>query len=100
MNMHQPVDSSFRSSVSRSWASAGSDGGRRRVLVVAAILVAAAVAAWLVLSGRAPDAAEAIARIRARRPRIVLHPPHLHALEALAAHAPCATIPLAAPCQT
>ena len=61
---------------------------------------AAAVAAWLVLSGRAPDAAEAIARIRARRPRIVLHPPHLHALEALAAHAPCATIPLAAPSQT
>lgn len=61
---------------------------------------AAAVAAWLVLSGRAPDAAEAIARIRARRPRIVLHPPHLHALEALAAHAPCAAIPLAAPCQT
>ena len=61
---------------------------------------AAAVAAWLVLSGRAPDAAEAIARIRARRPRIVLHPPHLHALEALATHAPCAAIPLAAPCQT
>lgn len=61
---------------------------------------AAAVAAWLVLTGRAPDAAEAIARIRARRPRIVLHPPHLHALEALAAHAPCATIPLAAPSQT
>ena len=61
---------------------------------------AAAVAAWLVLSGRAPDAAEAIARIRARRPRIVLHPHHLHALEALATHAPCAAIPLAAPCQT
>jgi hypothetical protein len=61
---------------------------------------AAAVAAWLVLTGRAPDAAAAIARIRARRPRIVLHPPHLHALEALAPHAPCATIPLAAPCQT
>ena len=42
-----------------------------------------------------------IARVRVwRRPRIVLHPPHLHALEALATHAPCAAIPLAAPCQT
>ncbi|MBW7946627.1 MAG: biotin/lipoyl-binding protein, partial [Sphingomonadaceae bacterium] len=56
--MHQPVDSSFRSSVSRSWASAGSDGGRRRVLVVAAILVAAAVAAWLVFGGGAETPAE------------------------------------------
>lgn len=58
MNMHQPVDSSFRSSVSRSWASAGSDGGRRRVLIVAAILVAAAVAAWLVFGGGAETPAE------------------------------------------
>ncbi|WBX83108.1 efflux RND transporter periplasmic adaptor subunit [Sphingosinicella microcystinivorans] len=56
--MHQPVDSSFRSSVSRSWASAGSDGGRRRVLIVAAILVAAAVAAWLVFGGGAETPAE------------------------------------------
>ena len=61
---------------------------------------AAAVAAWLVLSGRAPDATEAIVHIRARRPRIVLRPPHLHALQALAAHAPCAEIPLTAPAQT
>ncbi|BBE35218.1 hemolysin secretion protein D [Sphingosinicella microcystinivorans] len=50
MNMHQPVDSSFRSSVSRSWASAD-DGRRRRLLILAAILVAGAVAAWLIFGG-------------------------------------------------
>lgn len=52
MNMHQPVDSSFKSSVSRSWASAG-DGRRRRLLILAAILVAAAGAAWLIFGGGA-----------------------------------------------
>ena len=57
MNMHQPVDSSFKSSVSRSWASAD-DGGRRRLLIVAAVLVAAAVAAWLFFGGGADAPAE------------------------------------------
>lgn len=57
MNMHQPVDSSFKSSVSRSWASAG-DGRRRRLLILAAILVAAAVAAWLIFGGGAEAPAE------------------------------------------
>lgn len=57
MNMHQPVDSSFKSSVSRSWASAG-DGRRRRLLILAAILVAAAGAAWLIFGGGAEAPAE------------------------------------------
>lgn len=57
MNMHQPVDSSFKSSVSRSWASA--DAGRRhRLLILAAILGAAAVAAWLIFGGGAEAPAE------------------------------------------
>lgn len=51
MNMHQPVDSSFRSSVSRSWSSTGEGGSRRRILIVAVILVAAAAAAWFIFGG-------------------------------------------------
>ncbi|MBB4632267.1 efflux RND transporter periplasmic adaptor subunit [Sphingosinicella soli] len=49
--MHQPVDSSFRSSVSRSWSSTGEGGSRRRILIVAVILVAAAAAAWFIFGG-------------------------------------------------
>jgi len=57
MNMHQPVDSSFKSSVSRSWASADA-GRRRRLLILAAILGAVAVAAWLIFGGGAEAPAE------------------------------------------
>ncbi|MEJ6328533.1 phosphatase PAP2/dual specificity phosphatase family protein [Stenotrophomonas maltophilia] len=43
---------------------------------------AASVATWLLCSGRARDAAEAVARIRAARPSIVLHDDHLRAIQA------------------
>ncbi len=46
-----------------------------RVLVCCALGVsrsAVAVAAWLVATGRAPDAEAALARVRAARPQIVL----------------------------
>lgn len=41
---------------------------------------AASVAAWLLRSGRATDAADAVARVRAARPTIVLGKAHLHAI--------------------
>jgi protein-tyrosine phosphatase len=44
---------------------------------------AAAVAAWLLLSGRATSVEQAIARVSAARPRVVLHPAHRQALEAM-----------------
>ncbi len=44
---------------------------------------AAAVAAWLLLTGRARDAHHALALLRARRPRVVLHHAQLGALEQL-----------------
>ena len=36
-----------------------------------------AIAAWLLLSGRAADAARAVAMVRAAKPRIVLEPGYL-----------------------
>ncbi|MCD9032070.1 phosphatase PAP2/dual specificity phosphatase family protein [Luteimonas sp. Y-2-2-4F] len=45
---------------------------------------ALAVAAWLLLDGRAADPDEAVARVRAARPRIVLRAAHRRALAALA----------------
>lgn len=44
---------------------------------------AAAVAAWLLASGRAADVDEAIARVRAARPQVVLRDGHRAALDAL-----------------
>nr|WP_278249825.1 dual specificity protein phosphatase family protein [Lysobacter enzymogenes] len=46
---------------------------------------AAAVAAWLLLSGRAPTVDEAVAILRRARPVIVLREPHLRALRELTA---------------
>ena len=48
---------------------------------------AAAVAAWLLQTGRAEHADEAIERVQARRPQLVLHAAHRHALSQLALHA-------------
>ncbi len=45
---------------------------------------AAAVAAWLLLDGQAKDPEQAIARLRAARPRVVLHATHRRVLVALA----------------
>lgn len=45
---------------------------------------ASAVAAWLLLSGRAQDAGDAIAMVRAARPGVVLGPAHRAALAACA----------------
>lgn len=56
---------------------------------------AAAVAAWLLRSGRARDAEDAVAIVRRARPAIVLRAPHLRALQALAA-APAAAAGLEA----
>ncbi|MEN4827326.1 phosphatase PAP2/dual specificity phosphatase family protein [Pseudomonas sp. P39-UII1] len=47
---------------------------------------ASAVAAWLLLSGRCSDAAQAEALIRLARPGIVLHPAHRQVLKQLGAH--------------
>jgi len=47
---------------------------------------ASAVAAWLLLSGRCSDAAQAEALIRQARPGIVLHPAHRQVLKQLGAH--------------
>jgi len=47
---------------------------------------ASAVAAWLLLSGRCSDAAQAEALIRQARPGIVLHPAHHQVLQQLGAH--------------
>jgi len=47
---------------------------------------ASAVAAWLLLSGRCSDAAQAEALIREARPGIVLHPAHRQVLQHLGAH--------------
>ncbi|MFJ2985160.1 MULTISPECIES: phosphatase PAP2/dual specificity phosphatase family protein [unclassified Pseudomonas] len=47
---------------------------------------ASAVAAWLLLSGRCSDAAQAEALIRQARPGIVLHPAHRQVLQHLGAH--------------
>lgn len=46
---------------------------------------AASVATWLLRTGRACSAAEAVARVRAARPSIVLHDVHLQAIAAAAA---------------
>ncbi len=46
---------------------------------------AASVATWLLCSGRAGDAAQAVARVRQARPSIVLHDVHLLAIAAAAA---------------
>ncbi|WP_313205378.1 dual specificity protein phosphatase family protein, partial [Stenotrophomonas sp.] len=46
---------------------------------------AASVATWLLRSGRVCSAAEAVARVRAARPSIVLHDVHLQAIAAAAA---------------
>ncbi|WP_312647450.1 dual specificity protein phosphatase family protein, partial [Stenotrophomonas sp.] len=46
---------------------------------------AASVAAWLLRSGRATDAAAAVAIVRTARPSIVLHDSHLQAIAAAAA---------------
>ena len=46
---------------------------------------ASAVAAWLVATGRAPDAARAIALVRRARPSIVLHASHHAAVDAACA---------------
>ena len=48
---------------------------------------AAAVAAWLLQTGRAEHADEAIERVQTRRPQLVLHAAHRHALSQLALHA-------------
>lgn len=48
---------------------------------------AAAVAAWLLWTGRAEHADEAVERIRRHRPQLVLHAAHRHALSQLALHA-------------
>ncbi len=48
---------------------------------------AAAVAAWLLRTGRAEHADEAVERIRQHRPQLVLHAAHRHALSQLALHA-------------
>ena len=48
---------------------------------------AAAVAAWLLQTGRAEHADEAIERVQAQRPQLVLHAAHRHALSQLALHA-------------
>jgi dual specificity protein phosphatase-like protein len=58
------------------------------VLVCCALGVsrsASAVAAWLVATGRAPDAARAIALVRRARPSIVLHASHHAAVDAACA---------------
>ncbi|WP_416466243.1 phosphatase PAP2/dual specificity phosphatase family protein [Pseudomonas sp. LFS044] len=47
---------------------------------------ASAVAAWLLLSGRCSDAAQAEALIRQARPGIVLHPAHRQVLKQLGAY--------------
>lgn len=49
---------------------------------------AAAVAAWLLHTGRAGHADEAVARIRKQRPQLVLHDAHRLALSQLAAYPP------------
>ncbi len=48
---------------------------------------AAAVAAWLLRTGRAEHADEAIARLQQQRPQLVLHAAHRQALSQLALHA-------------
>jgi protein-tyrosine phosphatase len=45
---------------------------------------ALAVAAWLVASGRARDAAEALEAVRRARPHVVLGPAHVEVLERFA----------------
>ena len=60
---------------------------RGRVLVCCALGVsrsAVAVAAWLVATGRAPDAETALVRVRAARPQIVLGDAHRVSVEAMA----------------
>ena len=60
---------------------------RGRVLVCCALGVsrsAVAVAAWLVATGRAPDADAALARVRAARPQIVLGDAHRARVAAMA----------------
>lgn len=47
---------------------------------------AAAVAAWLLRTGRAAHADEAIERVQGQRPQLVLHAAHRHALSQLALH--------------
>ena len=48
---------------------------------------AAAVAAWLLRTGRAEHADEAIERVQGQRPQLVLHAAHRHVLSQLALHA-------------
>jgi protein-tyrosine phosphatase len=48
---------------------------------------AAAVAAWLLWTGRAEHADEAIERLQRHRPQLVLHAAHRHALSQLALRA-------------
>ena len=60
-----------------------------RVLVCCALgysRSATAVAAWLVATGRAADAAAAVARIRSVRPQVVLSEAHLVAIAAVLPH--------------
>jgi protein-tyrosine phosphatase len=56
---------------------------------------ATAVAAWLIASGQAPSASEAVAFIRARRPSIVVPPSYLALLECWAGTRTNAAVPAA-----
>lgn len=72
MNMHQPLDSSFRSRVSQSWASAQANGSRRRLLLIAAVvIVALGAAAWFAF-GPSGDATDADAEALANRPSVTV----------------------------
>lgn len=51
MNMHQPVEASYRSRVSNAWSADRQRGGGRRLLTAAVALIAAAAIAWFAFGG-------------------------------------------------
>jgi RND family efflux transporter MFP subunit len=51
MNMHQPVETSFRNRVSGVWSPISADRGRRRLLIIAVAVAMLAVVGWLALGG-------------------------------------------------
>jgi RND family efflux transporter MFP subunit len=57
MNMHQPVETSFRNRVSGAWAPISADRGRRRLLIVVVAVAMLAIVGWLALGGSGDEAA-------------------------------------------